>query len=804
VEGAARHRLARRAEQVVLGTAAVGALGALVVSASRGAWLGALVGFGVLVALHPKARRPVGRVALGGVAVALGGLLLFPGSGPVEAVGDRAASVAAPSGNPYDVRPLTWQEAVREFSQRPVLGNGPGTFDVLSGRSPSTLQFYPREHAHNGLLTTAAELGAAGVLAALGMVVALVAAVRARARRLRATHRWHDLGVLAGGAAALAALGGHLLVDYPLRNPLLMVTAWATLGLVLAALVVPATPGQPVRTAATYAVHPGKPAGTASTDVDRPGPAPNRTPVRPRPAAVLNRRADLRGLARSSGISLFGAVVSSVLGLLVVLLVSRELGAAGVGVFSVAVAVVMTLTVAGRLGTDTALVRTLPRLRELGRDVDIRGAVWAALVPVAAVTAVLTAVIWAVAPLIAPRIFGGFPAGDAIGLLRICAVAVPLGAVGFVALSATRGLGTVVPLTVVETLVKPATRLVCVAAALLAGAGVFGVTVAWALPMLLGAGLAGWALHRALGVVPAAGDAADGGDARPDVPGTRRELWRFAGPRWLAALCEIAGVHVGVVLVSVLVGAADAGVYNAALRLVLAGTLALQALRWAIATRVSRLLTAGDVSGVEHLHQISAGWVVLLSWPLYLAMAVWPGQTLAVFGPEFGRGAVALSLLCGALLVNLFTGNVATVLLMSGRSGTALAITATSVVLGIGLTVALAPRYGLYGAAVGKAASMVFENVAATVAVRRQVGVRTLCRPLLGAAGLAVACFAVPALVIRAFGVVPSGAGGIPAVAAVVLGCAVVYLAAVWRLREPFALSTVKEAPMDTVSRRHP
>lgn len=242
-----------RREQAVAGVAALASVAALALSLSRGAWLGAAVGLVALVVIHPKARRPVAAVALAGVTATLAGLLMFPSSGPVEVVLHRVTSVSDPAGNPYDVRPITWQEALREFSERPVLGNGPGSFSVLSAQSPSELQFYPRMHAHNGLLTVAAEMGSFGALALIGMAVTLVIAVRGRARRLRAAHRWDDLGVLAGGAAALSALAAHLVVDYPLRNPVLMVTVWAVVGMVLAATAIPAAPRAGARTVAVYA-----------------------------------------------------------------------------------------------------------------------------------------------------------------------------------------------------------------------------------------------------------------------------------------------------------------------------------------------------------------------------------------------------------------------------------------------------------------------------------------------------------------------------------------------------------------------
>lgn len=499
----------------------------------------------------------------------------------------------------------------------------------------------------------------------------------------------------------------------------------------------------------------------------------------------------LRRVARSGGISLAGSVASSLLGFLLVVLVSRGLGAAGAGVFSVVAAVVMTLTVAGRLGTDTALVRALARLRELGRDADVRTAVLAALVPVCVATTVFAAAMWWLAPVIAPMLFNGVATDDAAQLLRVSSTLVPLGAASYVALAATRSLGSIVPLTVIESIVKPATRCVFVAVALLAGAAVFGVTIAWALPMALGALLAAISLRRALRRVPTHGPVVK------DVRGTWRELWVFAGPRGVASLFEIAGMHAGIVLTSALSGPEDAGVYNAVMRVALAGTLALQALRLAVAPRMSRMLTNGDVAGVEHVHQASTTWVVLLSFPLYLLFATWPGHVLALFGDEFRAGSVALTILACALLVNLATGNVATVLLMNGRSGLTLAITAVSLGLGIALTVALVPAYGVVGAAIAKATSVVFENLAVAITVRYDVGVRTSCRPLWLAVALAAGCFALPTLPLHLV-----GATSLPAALAVVAAGSAIYLVACWRLWHTFQLAAIRAVIPAWLTRR--
>ncbi|TQS45506.1 oligosaccharide flippase family protein [Cryptosporangium phraense] len=508
---------------------------------------------------------------------------------------------------------------------------------------------------------------------------------------------------------------------------------------------------------------------------------------------------DLRGIARAGSISLVGSGASAVLGFLLVVQVSRGLGAAGAGAFSVVVAVAMTLAVAGRFGTDTALVRMAPRLRALGRTRDIGAAAVAALAPVFAGTTLLAVIAWWAAPHLVGVVFEHPAPPAAVWLIRIAVATVPLGATGFVALSLTRGLGSVVPLTVVESIAKPTLRCAFVAAALAiahwkwpgATAGpVIWTTVAWAVPTLIGGVWSAVLAYRALKPVWAEPPVPPSDEA--GVAATWRELWQFATPRAAASACEIAGMHAGIVLVSALAGVADAGVYNAALRLALAGTLALQALRLAIAPTLARLLTVGDLAGVEHLHRTASVWITVVSFPLYLVFVAWPGEVLRLFGPGFSAGAVALAILAGATLVNLATGPVSTLLLMSGRSTLTLAVTLTSLSGSVALAAALIPHFGVTGAALAKGAAVVGENIAVTVIVRRTVGVRTLSRPLWLAAAGGAGCFVVPVVL---FDVVNGHAAPDFGAAAVLVPLGTVaYLGLLWRWRRTLALAELAEA----------
>jgi putative inorganic carbon (HCO3(-)) transporter len=235
----------RRWERVLASIGGAGAMAALVLSLSRGAWLGTVAGLLVAAAIHPALRRYlVMAAALGAVLVAAGLLAALtaptgtagrgPIAGVIVVVVDRLAVIDDRAANPHDVRPMTWREAVREFDDHPLLGNGPGSFSTLAASSPSVIQFAPRRHAHNAFLQIGAEMGAAGLFAGVGLAGTCGLAGLVTTRRLRRAGDTPQLGVLAGAAGALVALSVHLMVDYPIRNPVLMIVAWSVAGLLLA------------------------------------------------------------------------------------------------------------------------------------------------------------------------------------------------------------------------------------------------------------------------------------------------------------------------------------------------------------------------------------------------------------------------------------------------------------------------------------------------------------------------------------------------------------------------------------------
>lgn len=218
---ASRRRALRLAAVVVLALS----VAALALSLSRGAWIGFLCGAVVVLAMVHASRLPF---LFGAAAATLTGMAVVPSQSSLQVIGQRLGTVVSPTANPHDSRPAIWQEAMRQFGENPITGSGPGGFRVNAAASPSTLYGGVAEHAHNVALTTAAEQGVVGI-AALGILVLVVARTSWRTAAHASSAQSRALATVP--AAGLAAMFGQGLVDDPLRNPVLAMTAWLLIGL---------------------------------------------------------------------------------------------------------------------------------------------------------------------------------------------------------------------------------------------------------------------------------------------------------------------------------------------------------------------------------------------------------------------------------------------------------------------------------------------------------------------------------------------------------------------------------------------
>jgi O-antigen ligase len=208
---------------------------ALMLSLSRGAWLGAAVALLYMLFKLREARRLVIALAVPALVAGIALSSVNATDNPeLEVIGERARAFTAR--NPYDGRTDIWAEAWRQIKDSPVTGQGPGAFPVVSVRADSAASSISPDHAHNLALNWAAETGVPGLLLVAAFILAIAIAGRRVARAALARHDRRSYVLVVGMTTGLLALGvQNLTVDYTLGNAVVHLAMWATIGLLLAA-----------------------------------------------------------------------------------------------------------------------------------------------------------------------------------------------------------------------------------------------------------------------------------------------------------------------------------------------------------------------------------------------------------------------------------------------------------------------------------------------------------------------------------------------------------------------------------------
>jgi O-antigen/teichoic acid export membrane protein len=481
------------------------------------------------------------------------------------------------------------------------------------------------------------------------------------------------------------------------------------------------------------------------TDGSETTPAPSDR----RTAADVAVRADLATVARGGVLNLIGFVTSTLLGLLLVLIVARGFGATANGIFFESVAVFSLLVIVAQWGAETGMVRMIPRLRVLHRTADIRQAIRAGLVPVAVAGGLLGLglYVWA-DPL--GRLLTNAQHGDVLGsALRVLAAFIAIDAAYTVSLAATRGFGTMVPTVAIDKIGRAAAQVGLVLLVIAAGWSSTALAVAWASPMALGLVVA-WICTRSL-LRRWEEDRSDATAEPRRFRATFLRFWRFTAPRGLASVFAVSILWIDTLLLGAMRSAEEAGVYAAATRILAMGQFLGLALAQVVAPKMSELLSIGDRERARSVYATSTSWLILAAWPLYLTMILMAPALLAIFGPRFAEAQDAVTILGAAMLVATAVGMVDVVLLMGGRSSWNLANTVIAVASNIVLNLILIPPYGMTGAAIAWAASILINNLLPLVEVWRFVGIHPFNRGWLTAVLISLASFGVVELVVRRY-----------------------------------------------------
>jgi O-antigen/teichoic acid export membrane protein len=391
------------------------------------------------------------------------------------------------------------------------------------------------------------------------------------------------------------------------------------------------------------------------------------------------------------------------------LLLARMLGAEGYGVYVYATSWVSMLGVLATVGMDNMLVRNVTAYKTRSEWGLMKGllrrANQIALATSLALSLLAASLSWAL---------GGLLEAEALSTFWIALVLLPLVTLTALRQATMRGLYRVVLGQLPDSLLRPLLLVVLVGGAYLlfeenlSASGAMAMSVVAAgIAFLVGTLM----LYRSL---PRAAKEA------PPVYRTRDWVWG-ALPLLFVGGMQVINTRIGVLMLGSLEGAEAAGVYAVAVWGADLIAIILVAGNMVLGPTFANLYAAGEVGRLQRLTTRSARVIVLCSLPITLVLVVFGHWFMLLFGQEFVEGRTGLAILSIGQLVNTAFGSVGVLLIMTGHGRDAAAGIGISVLLNLSLSAVLIPIYGLEGAAVAAATSLVVWNTLLAIRVHRRL-----------------------------------------------------------------------------------
>ena len=298
-------------------------------------------------------------------------------------------------------------------------------------------------------------------------------------------------------------------------------------------------------------------------------------------------------------------------------------------------------------------------------------------------------------------------------VLRWFAPAFPLVAGLRVAAAATRISERIIFTVYAEDLLQPLASLFFVGVVYLLGLGLGGAVLASTLSFALAFALA---LYYVRLIFSSALNTK--GYSRRDG----KELLLYSLPTAFSGLFTLLTMWIDRLLVGYFQPTSDVGIYQAASQTAMLFGVILTAFNVIFAPMIARLYYSGAKERLAEMYKVSTKWGLYISLPIFLVVLFASGDVMTlIYGAEYQRGAIPLTILSTAQLINAGTGAVGFILIMTGRQQRWLAISAIMFFLDLGLNLMLIPKMGIVGAAIGTAFAVAGLFVLALIQVKYEL-----------------------------------------------------------------------------------
>jgi len=401
-------------------------------------------------------------------------------------------------------------------------------------------------------------------------------------------------------------------------------------------------------------------------------------------------------------------LVAAMVGLIFHVMIARMLGANGAGQFVLTLTCVTLATVFARAGLDNVLVRLISTNSHVGNWHSV-STIWRnsliISVPASLVSAIL---LFFASDFLAAELFGDQTLGPNIAIM---AFSVPFMAIALLHGEMLRGLKHIAAYHALQGVTVPTITLAGLFV-LVPHWGVTGAATGYIIATAATMALAVILWRRALPGVMVGGDNV-----------TCKTLLHSSMPLlWAASMFFVNG-WIAIIVLGIYSTPVDVAYFNAATKLAWLPSFVLIAVNSITASKFATIYKTGTMLEMERTAIKTTRLMVIAATPVILTCMLIPDFLLELFGEGFGFAAPVLQILIVGQAVNVLTGSLGQILMMTGHEMDLRNVITSSAMLNTLLAIWLAQHYGLMGVAWSVTITAIYTSIAASILVHRRLGI---------------------------------------------------------------------------------
>ena len=435
------------------------------------------------------------------------------------------------------------------------------------------------------------------------------------------------------------------------------------------------------------------------------------------------RNRHLKELVSGSMVSFVLKMSGMFLGYLVIMIVSKEYGAEGTGLYNLTYNLMTFFAAVAAMGMNVSILRYVGQYNQPGEEGKLKLLYRYALELALPAAMVVAMALYAFSGVLAENLFENPLYGPA---LTFVACILPLVTLQNIGIEYIRGLKKLKVSEWLRSVLRPLVIIVCLLSV--------GYTVSDPLMPIYALGAA-----VAVGVVWAAlyiRSRVRGLEAAPEAAFGKREFMATSLPMMLMPVSLFIRTSFPLFVLEIYGSTAEVGVLSVVWKIALLISLVLSVVNTIVAPKFSELYWSQQYQPLREVLHYSAKMIFLVSLGVSVLLVLFSRQVLEFFGADFISGEAALYLLVGGQLISAMAGSVGIFFNMVGYQGVWKNILIVSILANVALSLALIPLFGMMGAAFAIMATTVMQNLAGALYLRIKLGYRTYYVPFGRANGL--------------------------------------------------------------------